>query len=102
MAEEEVPRLSREEVSRIADLARRLANGDLPIPEPKVVPLSADDIVRLNKEAENQFDSTSIPQVLACRDCKALVLEKDRGMHYFWHLWLDDNTHDHAEDKDLG
>lgn len=101
MAEEEVPTFSREEVNRIADLARRLANEDPPIPEPKVVPLTPEDIVRFNKEAEDKFKPTSLPQVLTCRACGALVLEENRGYHYFWHLWLDDNTHDHAEDEDL-
>ncbi len=44
-------------------------------------------------------------------DCKALVLENNRGEHYSWHLWLDEHTWDnqtlmsyhrdwHAEDEE--
>ena len=77
------------------------------------VPLDAELQAALNEQAdkENRFEPTSLPQALSCRDCKALVLEKNRGEHYSWHLWLDDRTWDnetltsyhcawHAEDEE--
>ena len=77
------------------------------------VPLDAELRAALNERADkdNRFEPTSLPQVLSCRDCKALVLEDNRGEHYSWHLWLDEHTWDnetlmsyhltwHAEDEE--
>lgn len=68
--------------------------------------MADDDIdfqASLNKQVdeENQFAPTSLPQVLSCNDCKALVLEANRGEHFSWHIWLEENFHDHVDDEEL-
>ena len=37
---------------------------------------------------------TDLPQVLSCKDCRALVVEANRGEHYSWHIWLNERTWD--------
>jgi hypothetical protein len=52
------------------------------------------DTLNRRADSEGQFEPTGLPQVLACRDCKALVVEANRGEHYSWHIWLNERTWD--------
>jgi hypothetical protein len=69
------------------------------------------DTLNQRADSESQFEPTGLPQVLSCKDCKALVVEANRGEHYSWHIWLNERTWDnetlasyhrawHAEERD--
>jgi hypothetical protein len=72
----------------------------MPVSEdPLSEPLTEELIDYFNDEADQAdiFKPTTLPEVLSCRPCGALVLKENRGPHYSWHLWLAEHTWD-AED----